>query len=226
MITLVFFLPLLPLALYFLVLGAINRRQHPLMVPGTWDFAGLLFGSCGFLGIVGPSIITLLNDHWSRAAVMDVDHPRSLPSASWWSFVYLLYFLLITLGAGYQLWRHRRLTAIYNVDGEALMRQLRDILDRLQIPCTPVDHLLVLGKPEVALLEVDIAPLLHHVTLRWEPGTSTLRREVEEELRQVLERAPTSDHAVGSVQFMISMALFGAFLIGVVASVLLWLHQG
>ena len=42
------------LAIYLLILGAINRRQHPLMVYGPWDFAGVLFAASGFLLFGGP----------------------------------------------------------------------------------------------------------------------------------------------------------------------------
>src|SRR4051812_39089865 len=32
---------LLPLGVYLIVLGALNRRRHPVLVSGTWDFIGL-----------------------------------------------------------------------------------------------------------------------------------------------------------------------------------------
>ena len=35
----------LPLAIYALILHALNRRPHPVVVPGTWDFALVLFAS-------------------------------------------------------------------------------------------------------------------------------------------------------------------------------------
>ena len=34
-----------PLAIYLLIIGAINRRRRPLLVSGPWDFAGLLFAA-------------------------------------------------------------------------------------------------------------------------------------------------------------------------------------
>src|ERR1051325_5142693 len=40
---------LFPLSTYLLILGLVNRRRSPLMVPGTWDFVGVLFGASGFI---------------------------------------------------------------------------------------------------------------------------------------------------------------------------------
>src|SRR5207253_8850992 len=60
---------LLPLAVYCLVLGFINRRRHPLMVAGAWDFAGLLFAASGFLAFGLPGLLSGFTERGRSAAL-------------------------------------------------------------------------------------------------------------------------------------------------------------
>src|ERR1700758_3195552 len=46
-----------PIALYCLILGMINRRPHPVMVSGSWDFFGLLLAASGLLLFGGPTVL-------------------------------------------------------------------------------------------------------------------------------------------------------------------------
>ena len=55
---------LLPFSIYLLLLGNLNRRPHPVLVPGTWDFAGVLFAASGFLLVVGPAVISSGSEGW------------------------------------------------------------------------------------------------------------------------------------------------------------------
>jgi hypothetical protein len=50
---------------------------------------------------------------------------------------------------------------------------------------------------QTAVLELDGFPLMHHVTLRWDPADSHLRKIVETELAQRLAETSTRDNALG-----------------------------
>jgi hypothetical protein len=132
LIELLAFLP--PLAIYLLILGAINRRRHPLMVPGPWDFAGLLFAASGFLLCTGPGALSLLNDQWRQSLVLGDDSSGSPAVARfwlWWLALMVVYFALVVGGAGFFLWRARNQTSIYNVDREMVREALARIFERL-----------------------------------------------------------------------------------------------
>src|SRR5262245_36772142 len=50
---------LFPLALYFLYLAWLHQRPQPTLVPGRWDFVGVLVALSGFLLVGGPAVLTL-----------------------------------------------------------------------------------------------------------------------------------------------------------------------
>jgi hypothetical protein len=116
LILLAFFLPL---AFYVLVLGIINRRRHPLMVSGTWDFVGILFAASGFLAFGGPFVISSLNESWRVWFLLG---PNSAEAGAgdrlWivWLLISAVYFLIIVIGAGLLLLQQRKHTVIYNID--------------------------------------------------------------------------------------------------------------
>jgi hypothetical protein len=124
---------LFPLAIYLLILGAVNRRRRPLIVPGPWDFAGLLLAASGFLLFTGPGALSLLNKEWRDSLVFG-DSPSSSAAERlwlWWLALMVVYFALVVGGAGYLLWRSRSQTSIYNVDQEAVRAALARIFERL-----------------------------------------------------------------------------------------------
>ena len=126
---------LLPLAIYLLLLGTINRRRRPLMVPGPWDFAGVLFAASGFLLLAGPGALSVLNDRWRDSLVFGQNSSSSTATTEslwrWWLFLTAAYFVLVVLGAAYFLWRSRHLTSIYNVDLDTIQTALGRIFERL-----------------------------------------------------------------------------------------------
>jgi hypothetical protein len=131
---LIFLAFLFPLAIYLLILGAVNRRRHPLLVPGPWDFTGVLLAASGFLILGGPAALSVLNDQWRQSLVFG-DNPTDSAAAEglwlWWLALMVAYFALVVGGAGYFLWRSRHQTSIYNVDREAVLAALARIFERL-----------------------------------------------------------------------------------------------
>jgi len=118
-----------PLAIYLLVLGAVNRRGRPLLVSGVWDGVGLVFGASGFLLFAGPAIFSSLRERWRTYWLFGQGGVSvSGPDGAWqfWIFLSMLYFALIVGGTAFFFWRQRSLTSIYNVEAaqieQAVMR--------------------------------------------------------------------------------------------------------
>ena len=68
---LAFLLPLLPLGVYLLFLGALHRRQRPLLMSGVWDLIGHLHPAEELTGASGTLV-----------AVADAGHDGLLLAAS------------------------------------------------------------------------------------------------------------------------------------------------
>ncbi len=135
MILLAFFLPV---AIYLLVLGGINRRRYPLMVSGVWDFIGILFAASGFLLVGGPAILSILSSGSERSRLFWLLGKAGSGQSSdggWqaWVFLSVIYFAGVVAGAGWVLWRQRHLTSIYNADPGLVERCLDKIFARLGI---------------------------------------------------------------------------------------------
>ncbi|WP_162659941.1 hypothetical protein [Tuwongella immobilis] len=110
---------LLPLAVYFLVLSVINSRRIPVLVHGSWDFAGLLMGLSGFVLLSGPILLAAMDSLWHSAWTRgDMFAMRqwfleqgTLISAFWGS-----YYVATLAVIGGVIYHRRRVTVIYNVD--------------------------------------------------------------------------------------------------------------
>jgi hypothetical protein len=135
---------LFPLALYCLVLGMINRRRRPLMIPATWDFAGILFAASGFLLCTVPAILSSCSDERWRLLWLfgpNQDLAGKAPSLAGnlvsghelWMGVSACYFVVVVSLAGWVLWRRRHQTAIYNIEPAAFEESLAAALDTLAL---------------------------------------------------------------------------------------------
>jgi hypothetical protein len=138
---------LVPVAAYCLLLAAINRRPHPVMVSGPWDAAGLLFAASGGLLYVGPAIL------WMRF-IGEVSTPavgRSfldvfLPSWRIW----LAYYVVLIAGSIALLWLRRGKTVIYNVAPPDFERVLALLLDRLGLDWNRLGNRVFVGAGQEA----------------------------------------------------------------------------
>jgi hypothetical protein len=119
---------LLPFAVYLLALGAVNRRRRPVMVPGAWDFAGVLFAASGFLLVGGPAVLSSRTEEarrfWAAGRLGAGDAAYSL-----WGFFSLIYLGVVVAGAAFLLWRRRDLTSVYNLDARSAERALAGVFD-------------------------------------------------------------------------------------------------
>jgi hypothetical protein len=137
---------LLPLAVYLVLLGAVNRRPHPLVVSGVWDCIGLLFATSGFLLLGGPAILSSLHERWRLYWLLG-QAPGPGGEGPWplWMVLSALYFLLVLLGSAWALHRRRHLTAIYNVEPVAVEQTLAEVCARLGLRPVRSGNLLLFG---------------------------------------------------------------------------------
>ncbi len=203
---------LLPLAVYCLILALANRRPRPFLVPGGWDFAGVLFAASGFLISGGAGIL------WGFMQMFATHVPETM---SWlWVIPWGAYFTILVACSAVLVWWHRKHTAIYNIDAEVFNEALTHVLNGQNRAWERVDNAIfidpshapakrsegisaeLLPQPQnpyavmrqdsleapaaqaplvaaaastrpfhkVLLLQVDVAPLLSHVTLRLGAG--------------------------------------------------------
>jgi len=127
---------LLPLAVYIFILAQLNRRPHPVMVSGAWDFAGVLFALSGFLLLGGPFIMASLNQDWREFWIRSPLRSLQGLSEQWWYLrlaIWGAYFLALAGGSIWLLRGRSRTTSIYNVTPDALDQSLERTLDRLQL---------------------------------------------------------------------------------------------
>jgi hypothetical protein len=112
---------LFPVALYSLALAYVNRSRRPVIVPGTWDVAGLLFGLTGFLLWTMPGLLDVMVGQF-------IDHLHHGPSREtldvWVKAIRIGYFAVVAVAVALLLVVRRHQTAIYNVDTDRFRERL------------------------------------------------------------------------------------------------------
>jgi hypothetical protein len=243
-----FLAPPLPIAVYLLLLGALNRSRHPILVSGTWDFVGVLFAASGFLLCGGPAVLSLLNDRWRETWLFSEpgEHAPTSPGSLFWLFLYFAYYVAVLACAAFLVRRRRRLTAVYNAlpeDVEAALLQAFDRLGLHSIRTGPTYHLDPLpdvpvdkngnksgvirapsaASPGPADLEVESFPAMKHVSLCWEPADYRLRLEVERELAEQLGQRLSPRNDVGPWMTVLGLAILAITVVGGCAGLFLML---
>jgi hypothetical protein len=133
---LVFFVCLLPLALYCLFLAWINGSRRAWIVSGTWDFAGVLLAVSGLLLAGGPAILTGLSEDWRNFWIGTFQgKPWARLGAESPTNTYLVfgisYFGLVIFLAALTLWRRRLTTVIYNLNTDAFELVLAQVMESM-----------------------------------------------------------------------------------------------
>ncbi len=246
---------LFPLAAYCCILALMNRRGHPVMVSGPWDFAGVLFAVSGFLLLLGPFILNSFNQSWRDLWLRAPWHSSWGLSDEWWylrlSFC-VLYFLIVAGGSFFLLRKRGRFTSIYNVDPSGFEEALARVLDRLRLNWLRAGNRIFIGfhvapgDPGLArgefspdpggssgsapnqktVLELDPFPAMRHVSLRWPQSAGALRKEIEVELAKVLPALPAPDNPAAMWFTSIGVSLFCLVFFAILALILLqWLRH-
>lgn len=184
---------LIPLALYFMWLAQVTRREHPRPVSGQWDFAGLLLGLSGFIVFGGGLLLTLCQSnfrYWMRGNVEAL-------RAAWvqervtWTLLVVCYFLVVAGIAGLTLLSRRRSVVVYNVEPGVFEAALAEVFDQLGRPVERQGRLWVSGVP---LCAVDTFEAGRTATLRWLSDDERLFEEVDRQLRAALATQSTGDN--------------------------------
>jgi hypothetical protein len=231
---LVFVAFLVPLGVYLVVIGLLNRRGRPYMVNGAWETVGLLAGLSGFLAVAGPAILSSLHERWRLWWLLaDPGSPRGIAGASddlggvqwyndtphadpraplgyylpWWTSASVAYFVVVVLAAAWMIARSRRLTGIHGIDGDVAVYCLEAALRESNISATRSGNKFTFDS---TTLEVDSFPALSHVSLRWTPGDTPLRPVIEAALAHEMQDAPAPEHDAG-----LWLCCAGLFVLGV-----------
>jgi len=209
-----------PIGIYCLILGALNRRDRPVLVSGRWDFAGVLFAASGLLLVVGPAVIASVEERSRNYWLWG--HPGSGDGPGGATYliglgVRLLYLLVVILGSAWMLNRRRAVTAVYNVDQAMLEVGLSRVLERLGLEWRRTGNYFLLkpGASNGLALELEAFPPLRHATLRWHGVEAASRQAIEKELETVLAGMPTNENAVAGWFYSLGASVMLVTLAGV-----------
>ena len=142
----------------------------------------------------------------------------------------MFYFVVVGAGAGFLLWRCRRLTSVYNVDTRAIIPALEQVFPCVGVSALRTGHSFLIGSvsseaaPSTAALHVDLFPAMRHATLRWRPSDAAVRREVEQELTRTLtELAPPEQEPIqGGCLSLVGVVVFALALVAGGLLILFW----
>jgi hypothetical protein len=222
---------LTPLAIYLLYLAHLNGRTPPTLVPGPWDFGGLLLGLSGFLVLAGPLLLTLVDSVWRGYALTGWAELRVMVrrEATAGSLMAIGYLLVVGAGIAWLLRARRPVTAVYNVAAAATEATLVEVVGQLGYPWRRAEGRVEIDtrRPadpatpprffphELAAVKVTALPAAGHATLRWAGEYAGVRSEVEAALPAAL--APRAGHK-NPVAGWLSLAA-----VSILGLMLLWL---
>jgi hypothetical protein len=229
---------LMPLAIYLLYLSYLNGRTPPTIVSGPWDLAAVLLGLSGFILLLGPLVITLLDSTWRgyafggwatlRTVGREEAMAGSIMAAGY--FVILLGLILMCLNF------RRRVTAIYNVAPESVETALVGVVEHLGYPWRQIrgEVEINLKKPtdltgpasrfyphEVASVRISSFPATGHATLKWDGDWTDVRPEIEGVLPAALTSYAGSRNPVSGWMFTAALAVMIVMLLWLVVMIYL-----
>lgn len=162
-----------PVAVYFLILGLLNSRKHPQLISGRLDFALLI-------AVLSPLfVLPALN----------------YVGISLWSVL----AAVAAVAGGIMLVAPRGPTwVIYNMPAAHARQAIADALGALGLGCTPVEGDLHLADQR-AVVHISSFTLLRNVSIRLRGGSEQLARRFEAALSQRLAsvHAETTPTAIG-----------------------------
>lgn len=203
---------LAPLAVYLYWLAKITRRDHPLVIAGSWDFVGLVVGLSGFILFGGGIVLSLLQTnfrYWMRGKFESFNGAWKEEKGVWILFASIYLILVVGLSA-LTLVSRRRSLVVYNVEPAAFETTLAEVFEQLN---HPVERRGNVWYGNGAVCEVDRFPRGRTVTLRWLSGNQQLFDSVNRLVREAVPSLTTYDNP--SSQWF-SAAAFGAGLFAVV----------
>jgi hypothetical protein len=184
---------LAPMGVYLLWLASVNRRSHPTVIAGAWDFAALLLGLSGFILFGGGLLLTLLQSnirYWMRGNFQAVRDAWGQEQVTW-SVIAGLYLLVVVGGAVLVLLARRRTLVVYNTDPAEFEDVVTEVFDQLGQPVERRGNLWVGSGP---LFELEPFANGRTVTLRWLADDLPFFQEADRQLRLAASAAVSSGH--------------------------------
>ena len=207
---------LAPFLVYCLILIGLNSRRRASLIPGSWDFAGVLLACSGFILGGGPLVLAGLNAacRWWVLRGRPTDWFHMIDDANV-RLAWVVYFLMVIIGSTLLIWRRRNYTVIYNVDTDHFWSAFEWTLGRLAIIWQRIDNRYELHRPlrpialwrpkeaglsgetpvgsaeakvtsEAVKVAVHVLPSNRNVTLHWLTADPEMRGQVEAELSRML----------------------------------------
>lgn len=222
-----------PLANYCLLLATINRRPHPVMIWGLWDFAGVLFAASGFIICGGPAVLAGFNQRYRDYLLTSTPRlPPHVVDAAWywWLMIWFGYFTIVVAMTAYMLWRRRLATAVYNIELNPFLECFGRVLDRLDIEwLRSANRVFLRVKQNLDppaengrfLIDFDTFPAMRHITIYWPGECAQLRQEIEHGLALELaavrtHRNPASLWLWSAATMLLTIMFFAGLFIGFV----------
>lgn len=180
-----------PVALYFLVLGLLNSRPHPQLLTGRQDMLLLTL-------ILSPLAIVPLIQFGGVLAVSAIVVAALVIAA-------VLLFLP----------RHNRSWVIYNLPARAAVEAIEQALENAGIAFSRGQGGLQLPEHQ-AFLQIHVFPVLRNTSFRIQGADNELSRRVECELAQVLAARSAQTTAMAMGLLLVATAMLVAPLAAIV----------
>jgi hypothetical protein len=143
---------LFPICIYVLFLALLHQRRHPTLLPGSWDFVGVLLALSGFL-IFGTTIFLLSFQPAGREFLLHGGTPADVRriSAQGSPLIVLLWFLFyasLACSFAFMIWQRRAFSVIYNLTPAEMEQVLQGVIDRLHLQAIRRGRRWYIGSPE------------------------------------------------------------------------------
>ena len=209
-----------PLAIYLCWLAGVNRRPHPTVVSGVWDFARLYAALSGVVLVGGVLLLTLVQSDSRFLARGNWEQVKANWGQEWvnWTLVMVGYLTLVLGVSALVAAARARLLCVYNVDPADADRAVEDALEKAGLPTARHGNRWGDGIP---LVEVTPFHGTAHAGIYLLSNSQATREELERHLRPALEALPSPDNpsapwftslASGVVVLLLGFVLIGVYL--------------
>ncbi len=171
----------LPVAFYFLILGLLNSRRHPQLLPAKRDFALLVGAFC-------PLFILPLAEHLARWPIVGLVAAGALVAC------------IMALAPRGPSW------VIYNLRPELAQHAISRALDRLGLTFQ-VHGGVFYAENAQAIVQVRAFPLLNNVSVRLRPAGRKLAARFEKALGQTLATEPAQTSPATAALLLVATAM-------------------
>lgn len=177
---------LTPLAVYFVWLASVYRRDRPTLLTGPVDFLALLAGLSGFVLLLGWVLLVVVQ---SDARLIGRGNWQQI-QAVWgeergaWALVAAGYLALVAGVVAWVVAGRSRLLAVYAIDGKRLEAIVTEVLAGVGVPANRLGNVWSDGRD---VLAVEPSPGFDQANVKLLTRDARLGEEVARGLRQRLD---------------------------------------